>query len=285
MLDAVEDDDPDPVFDEFVAGLASPAGETPLASDPAQGSSEDKSGAAVVPAKVEGAPAVAATQAKPETPVVPVVPATATPPAGTQQPGATGEQQVAVVPTESAKDPAALYTQWRGNMEAGLASHFAVDDKMREEFEADPYTAIPKVAAKIFLSAVEASARAVENALPQLLEQHLRGRDANTAAEEKFFGAWPALREHKSEIEQVGVAYRAVNPKCTQEDFIRDVGALVAVRKGIPLVGPGVTAQVETPPKRTPIPPATPVGVASPGGVSPVVPNIWADLATALDDD
>lgn len=218
-----------------------------------------------LPAPAEGVPAVAPTPAV-------VSPAT---PASVQAPPVTAP---AAVPGQ---DPQAAFTAWRTNAETELAKgHFALPADLAEQAEADPAKfateTLPRLAAKVYLDAVTAAVSAIQSYMPGYIGQQLEARSAYAKAEDDFFSAWPQLNRvlHTAKVAELGRTWRAMNPKATKEDYIKNVGALSVLQLGLPLQAtPAVApAPVVAPPR-----PHVPLATSAPRGGPSLTPdtNPW----------
>lgn len=175
-------------------------------------------------------------------------PASTPPEAGTEP----SPQPQATEPVETPEELQARYHAWRTASEEQLAEHYAISEDMAAELNDDPDSAIPKIAARVYLDAFTNSVAHMQRMLPSMLEQALAARDANTQYEEQFFTQWPALREHTDVVTRLGDSYRQMYPGATPEEFMRDVGAqaMVALRLPTEPIPPAPAAE----PAPTPAP-------------------------------
>lgn len=194
--------------------------------------------ATTAPATPASATAVQPAPAATPTPLA-ATPAPVAAPAVGQQPAQTpaaqpAQQQPAAVDAAVVQ---AEYQKWRGEAETELATkHYVMPAELAEEMTTSPHTATPKLMARVYMDAVQASVGHMMTNLPRLIEatlEAIKGRDSD---EEKFFGSWPKLdrNTHRTAIVQLGKAYRHSNPQASTDDFIRDVGAQAMVALKIP---------------------------------------------------
>lgn len=168
----------------------------------------------------------------------------------------------------------AQYTTWRTNAETLLAEqHYGLEQGVLDSLAAGDYSVIPKLMARTYLDAVTASTNVIAQSMPQIIENLNRNRDVSKGAEDRFFGQWPGLKDHYQRVLEVGQVYRQLNPKASEEDFIKHVGATAATVLGVdpatlrgqaeapkPRVVPGPTVA----PHRPPVPGARSVAPAAP---------------------
>lgn len=148
-------------------------------------------------------------------------------------------------PEETTQAPEALPAleemnkQWqviRATAEETLAKeHYALSDEMVEELQNSADTAIPKLAAKIYMDAVQASITHVVTQLPDLVSRVIETQKVVAENEKAFYATWPDLVGHETDVKRLAVAYRQVYPNAKPEDVIRDVGAQAMVALRIPI--------------------------------------------------
>lgn len=242
---------------------------------------------AAAPAQAVSTPVPVAGAAAPAT--APEAPAPLPqPPVATPAPGAP-----AAAPAPVAQDAQAAFTAWRTNAESELAKgHFALPKEVAELAESDPVKfaqeTLPALAAKVYLDTVTAAVSAIQAALPNAIDGLLNSRTAESKAEDEFFSAWPQIdrQAHKSAVLEIGRTYRAMNPQATKDDYIKNVGALAALRLGLPLqvAAPAASAAPA-------VRPHVPLAVSAPRAAAAPVPNgnIFAspmlDLSQHADDE
>lgn len=197
-----------------------------------------------------GKPAEVAPTTPPTTPPVtpPTTPPTTTPEeaAGTVAAPA-AEATAPAAPTATAPaaavDPLKVYTDWRERSENELAtSYYALDKNVVEGIlnEPDPVDgmrklvdAVPKLMAKVYMDAITAATNTISGMLPAAIEHHSMMGHAVKEREDKFFSAWPGLKEHRAKVVEIAKNYRALNPTLDQENFIKQVGAITTLTLGL----------------------------------------------------
>lgn len=220
-------------------------------------------------------------------PVVPTAaPTVATPPAQPQAaaPAAPAQPAPAAQPAApSEQDAVAQYRSWRENTIKTLSeTDFAIDDKTAEEIEANP-RALSRLAANVYLSAVENSVAAVTEQLNQTLAQRiemvLENRTTGQKNVDDFYGAWPALKAHENIIGPMAVTFRQLQPNLSRDDFIKQFGNYAHLTLNIPIQAPAAAPAAPTP---KPIAPHMPIGGGAPRGGQPAAAapaNVFAALA------
>ena len=170
-------------------------------------------------------------------PVAPTPPAPAQPQAQPQQP------QQPAAPVEPAAHPAPEVTpaqaiesfrQWRAQAEHVLSnSHYNLSQQDADALNVDPGQVIPKLMSRVYLDAVTAAVNVISQSIPYAVMNTIEAHNGYQRNEDEFFGEWPGLKEHGGEVVRVGQVYRQLNPKASKADFIRSVGAQVAMALGL----------------------------------------------------
>ncbi len=183
----------------------------------------------------------------------------------------TTEEPVVVQPTtEPPIDPAKVqadYQKWRDDSEELLATqHYALTDDQAEEFDSSPGTAIPKLAARLHMEVMAQSVAMIAGLLPKIMANVNQAQTVETQRETEFFKEWPELVGHRDQVLRHGAVYCQLNPQATFTEFMRDVGAQVAVSQKVDLSG-RQTAVEETPrtPAHKPLSASGGPGVTTPG--------------------
>ena len=193
------------------------------------------------------------------------------------------------VETPKPIDPAQLtadYEKWRNDAENLLAAqHYNLSEEQAEEFDTDPGAAIPKLAARLHMEVMQQSVAMIAQMLPQIMARVNTTQTREAAVVKQFFAKWPELVEHRDHVVRLGSVYNQMNPQASLEDFIRDVGAQVAVSMQVDLSG-RQTPVVETPREKPHMPLAAGGGSGAPGPV--VKPGAFEELdiqAESVDAD
>lgn len=217
---------------------------------------------------------------------VPVVPPVVPPPV--QPPpvpvAAPAEPQPAApAPT----DPLAQVAQHRSQALNFLAQKYAFDEKLEQEFMVNPGKVVPGLAAAVHVAILEDVANMVMRQLPGLVREAGKQSRSQDEAEQAFFTRWPKLKEHRKDVEQALVSYRAINPKADFETTMNQVGAIVSVQRGVfELPQSPVQVQTPPPPVSAPFVPAQPGGgTPPPMAAAPGSENPWAVLTKQFKDE
>jgi hypothetical protein len=202
-------------------------------------------------------PEAKAPAAPPEAPTAPAAPTQPT------QPEVTAEQVL-----ESFKD-------WRQTAEGVLAnSHYNLSKEDADQLNIDAGQVIPKLMARVYLDAVTAAVNVISQSLPSTVMNTIEAHNGYQKNETEFFGEWPGLKDHYAEVLRVGQVFRHLNPSASKADFVRSVGAQVAMALGLtaeqargtraPAQQPGQRVLRHIPPAasaRHPIAPARPQNI------------------------
>ena len=147
-------------------------------------------------------------------------------------------------PTEVQATPEELAAR-QAQSQRELETHFQIPPDMIDELQVSPEIAIPKLQAKMYQDVMASVERQIQQQVPNIVRVESRRSELVRKNEEDFFGEWPALKEHASEVSRIGRLYRQINPKTTKEDFIRDVGMQTMMYLKIPHSAPAADTQGE----------------------------------------
>jgi len=283
------------------APTSAPSSEPAPSSDPIDESADDFSGlefagdtigddgpppsspSAGDPAPSSPVPNEPPKQVAPPAPLQPdVKPAEAAPPAQ-QTPAATPPENPQNPQAEASVDAWSEFEKNAGQLqEQFVKQYYALSDEDVAQLEAEPATALPKMAAKIHYNILKQTAQMISGMLPHAFQHMTNVSEQARAATTKFQEQWPQIDVVKfgSEIEQTANVIRQLNPKATQEEVISMVGATISARHK--LVAPAnPPAAPGTPPPQAQQRPA-PFVPASPGAPAAtpqiVDQNEWAGL-------
>lgn len=184
--------------------------------------------------EVPPAPAAPTAQPPASQPTAPVPPSTA-------QPAAQPPQQPSSPTTQPAPDQQVdpqqvvqAFQQWRQNAEHVLSnSHYNLSQEDANQINIDPGQVIPKLMSRVYLDAVTAAVNVIAQALPYTVMNTIDAHNGYQKNEDEFFGEWPGLKDHHAEVIRTGQVFRHLNPKASKADFIRSVGAQVAMSLGL----------------------------------------------------
>lgn len=208
----------------------------------------------------------------PESPQQQVPPVAAQPAQGTQpvQPQAPTEQPQGSVQPQAQPDPTEdAFTQLdqlieaqRPKIEDAVAKGaYQLTAEQVNGLLEDPGTTVPQLLAKVHVNAVQGVLRHVAQTLPTMLNGMLQVREINRQREDKFWQAWPELArdKHSQQVVQAAQTFRQMNPRASEDEFIRQVGAMVMVMNGLH------RAQVPQQPKPQVAQPFVPAGAGRAG--------------------
>lgn len=305
-------EEPDPVVDEFLEETGKPPADTATSEAPkgdeqpaqpaAAPSGEPPKGEQPPAATPASTPAPAAQPAQP-----PAATPAAQPPAQPAQPPAQSPAQPAVQPPAAAQPPAQpaqppvqtpaqpsaeeqqrLFAEQRAAYVQKLEQEFAIPPEDHDALLAAPHEVLPKLAARVQVSAVETVVALVRQNLPALVNAALQQRTAAQKVEEQFFSAWPKLNTEQGRAEATRLmelyAQQNQGKKVDLQQAINDVGLLVHAALRIPLDIPGAP-----PPAAAAAPASAPPPPAQPGaaGGAPQVrtPGFWEGVSEELFKD
>lgn len=236
------------------------------------------------PASAPGTAPVITTAPTP-VPAVPVVtaPAPGVPPAVASPSVAAAQPPAAPVPPTPAAVPATpevTFEQHRATFIPKLEELYKLSDEEAELARTSPEVALPKLAARLHYEVQMAAFEAITGVLPDMIAQAQEQRQVQTAANDKFYSKWPALKDRvaaepavEERIRQAIQATRKVNPNADMDMVINQAGILAMMSLGIPLqqMGGGTAAPTIAPVSREL--PARPPGIGATGHVTPLEPS------------
>lgn len=218
-----------------------------------------------------------------------------TPPA--EEPSPTAEQPAEPTPEVTPQEPRTPERQepepsaedrdrLRAQAVEMLEREYALDDRMKAEFNDDPASALPKLAAQVHMRLMDDVYGAMYQTFPQLY-QRMQGVDSvRQSFTQDFDKTWPGLKQHRQEVQRSIQLIRAQDPnrQLSNEDLINEAGVMTALRLRVPTDqarGQAQTQQSQS--SGAPQEPAPkPFTPASPGGGSQVPAsrgdNPWAQF-------
>jgi hypothetical protein len=155
--------------------------------------------------------------------------------------------------------------EWRAQAEHDLAEgQYKMPQELVDEFETSPETAIPKLASKLYLDAIEGATYAIMSQLPTVVQQVNQSQTLSERYEGQFFEMWPMLdKSNPSHVETIrthAANFRQMNPQASPEDVMKHAGAAAVIALKLPVGQQTVTEQPATPA------PHKPAGGGAPGG-------------------
>lgn len=118
-----------------------------------------------------------------------------------------------------------------------VEQQFQLTEDEADDLVTDPNKVLPKMMAKVYLDLFTSVMQGMQQQLPNMITNVVKSTEQGNLKRNAFYDAWPQLNkaEHVETVERIGGAYMQMNPKATQEDFIKEVGAQVWVARRLPL--------------------------------------------------
>jgi hypothetical protein len=117
--------------------------------------------------------------------------------------------------------------------EEALRGEYALTTEDADGLLTSPEDVMPRLMAGMHMRMMESVAQMVRNSLPNLIQNTLSQTQQSQTWEEKFFGEWQALKEHKDEVLQMKQALKGIYPNRDPEEIDREVGSYLSMRHGI----------------------------------------------------
>lgn len=196
--------------------------------------------AASQPAEAPPAPVetrTPASQAPPQTAQVPQAPAPQT-----AQPAVAGVQA----------PPSGITTeellQRRQAWADQLAQQYQIPEADIDVLATEPHKVLPQLAANIVVNTYEAVVQYLNHAMPHLIGTMMHQANVYRSETERFFQAWPELRESKDPrlgqtVTWIAQGYRKMNPTASVDQAIQDIGRQAIAALNIPAKANGQGAQ------------------------------------------
>lgn len=226
----------------------------------------------------------------PEVPKAAEAPKAETPkPAESSTPVATEPQK-----TVSDEERKASYQKWRGDSETKLQQLYQLTPEDGEAMLAKPEAVLPKLAARLHLDVYEAVLGEMQQHLPRIVSTLMEGQGRIRASEDRFFGQFPALKQHEGQVYKFMHAFRQLHPTMPEVDFANQVGLAMMSALKIPMQAPTTQTQQAQPEvvRREVVDPGASTFTPAPtSGIAPINPkqqqtNPYAQLAEEfLQDD
>jgi hypothetical protein len=176
------------------------------------------------PAQVEPpAPEPAAPEPQPQPQPQPeVAAAPAAPPASQRRPGVQGYLDEMV----QNKDQI---------VQAVAEMRFKMSDEDVKAIEEDFVKALPMLAGRVWFEAYTSAVNFMNQQIPSIMRGEMQKFGRSFEAENQFYKAWPGLDrgKHHEQVKHFGRVYRQAYPQASVEDFVRDVGTMVASQLGL----------------------------------------------------
>jgi hypothetical protein len=221
------------------------------------------------------------TSPAPVTEQVPVTPPVA--PVETPQPTTPPEQPQAPQDTAPEFDPVAFQQKYAET----LTKSYQLTDEEREQYNLDPATTLPALAANLHQRVMNEVLTVITAALPAQIQRYTQGEARERTAKEQFYSKWPELRNYEAQVLQAGQIYnKMAPPNATPEQRIEGIGRMVAAALNLPL-----ETRNQTPAQQQVVQqavqaavPYVPAGASVTGNSRGAPQNPFGDLAIELDD-
>lgn len=181
------------------------------------------------------------------------------------------------VPQVSAEDLqrnfAEFFAKSVGALEQGV---YALPPELAEQMDTEPSKVIPRLAATLHMQVLTAAVTKVANMIPGILAMERQRQTIVDSTEQKFYGQYQELADHKDAVNQLARAFRQSNPTASFDEAAPIIAAMAKVQLG--LVGSQPT-QPQVQPTQS-VAPVTPTSVR--GSSVPVAPpqemSVWEEL-------
>jgi hypothetical protein len=115
-------------------------------------------------------------------------------------------------------------------LEASLAAHqFAMSKEEAEAFESDPVGTLPKIAARAYVTTMQASINVMAKMIPAMIQRYQQVTQVASSLEDKFYSKWGDIKrdQHGEIVQKAATIYRQMNPKATPDRMIEELGPIV----------------------------------------------------------
>lgn len=119
---------------------------------------------------------------------------------------------------------------------SNVASTFELSEEDRVELVTAPEKVLPRLAAQVQLRTLESVAQLLPAVIESQVNQMVQRQTRVMEGVQAFFGEWPELQEHASDVAQALTVLKQTQPNLTREQLIEKAGAFVASSKGLTLV-------------------------------------------------
>jgi hypothetical protein len=112
---------------------------------------------------------------------------------------------------------------------------FQLSAQDKEALETDAAAALPALAGRVYVKALQASTSLVRNVIPQMLQAEMNRQNAMISVEQAFFQQFPELDrwQHGRDIIAVGQAMQAQNPGMHPQELLMRTAQAVMGMHGI----------------------------------------------------
>jgi hypothetical protein len=120
-------------------------------------------------------------------------------------------------------------------VQAVAEMRFKMSDEDVKAVEEDFVKALPVFAGRVWFEAYTSAVNFMNQQIPSIMRGEMQKFGRSFEAENQFYKAWPGLDrgKHHDHVKHFGRVYRQAYPQASVEDFIRDVGTMVASQLGL----------------------------------------------------
>lgn len=131
---------------------------------------------------------------------------------------------------------------------------FALSADEVTALETNPAAAVPRLLAKTYYQAVNATLAHINNLVPNMISRHMSTAKAQKENEDAFYGKFPTLKPdvHGADVMNFAKIIKAQNPQMGKDDFFAMIGAAVMAKHG--LIGQPAAAAPPSQPIAAPAP-------------------------------
>jgi len=129
-----------------------------------------------------------------------------------------------------------------------LAQQYQIPEADIDVLATEPHKVLPQLAANIVVNTYEAVVQYLNHAMPHLIGTMMHQANVYRSETERFFQAWPELRESKDPrlgqtVTWIAQGYRKMNPTASVDQAIQDIGRQAIAALNIPAKANGQGAQ------------------------------------------
>lgn len=159
-----------------------------------------------------------------------------------------------------------------------LEKLYAFDEATATQLSTEPEKVLPKLAAKLHVDVYKTVYAQLAQMVPEMI-RNVSAMDAReNSAKEKFFGAWPELKQYEKQVIEAGMMFRKLNPNANADEAVQAIGKLVVDSLGLKIErGQQQQSQEEKPQ------PFSPAGTGK-TSVASATKGVWEELAMDEDD-
>lgn len=173
----------------------------------------------------------------------------------------------------------ANYQQFFNKSVDTLAEHvYKFDEQTAEALDTEPSKALPRLAAQLHMQVLTAAVTQTANLVPNLIAQYQQNQSGVEAIENKFYGEYKDLNDHRQTVDNIARLYRQLNPTKSFEDAAPEIAAMARVQLRLPVPGQVQMQQTQPQPQvQQPVVPSSARGGQA--AAAPIAqPTEWEEL-------